>query len=461
MDDLGNDPAKDKLITTTPLTQQPRPTEVATDQLLTNTALQSPEPSQEPWESVFQHTRKAFQGVGDDARGLPGSEEASGAQWAGVPYAPDVTGADATAPWVSPVTQSWSPSTGGTAIRNSQNQSLHTQSSNFLRNGSPQSVIPNTQRTTGPIVDRAPNTQPQSFFSANPDPGAIEHLRETVANGAIGHMLDRNAPDLGKWLRLLPTENSGSPEYEEHGNQLLPLEYMAPYLQPNVSPNSLQGRTHSLGVGIAKGTGELTSPENLAFIGATGGVGELGPMLEEAPAIARYMPAAAKGALMGWSGNKLINHWKDAWDQYRGGNTNEALETLGSTLPESALLANDIREGAMENNHDHAYESPHSNFQYDPAHPMSSPYRLTNLKPEYLGPDEIPRSLFEPGNHGVGHPRGLFDQPARPFGLLPEPSPLVSVPRPRSLPAGTLPKGLLGNGVGSNSLALLPTNSAR
>jgi hypothetical protein len=286
-------------------------------------------------------------------------------------------------------------------------------------------------------------------------------MRETVANGAIGHILDRNAPAFGKWLHLLPTENSGSPEYEEHGTQLLPFEYMAPHLKPNISPSSLQGRTHSFGVGIARGLGELTSPESLALLGTTSGVGELGPMLEEAPGIARYLPAAAKGGLMGWNGNKVINHWKDAWNQYRDGNTNEALETLGSTLPESVVLANDIREGGMEGSHSHAHESPHSNFQYDPAYPMSSPYRLTNLKPEYLGPDEMPRLSFEVGNHGPSHPQGLFEQPTQPFGLLPEPSQFAPVFRPRSLPAGARPKGLLGNGAGSNSLALLPTNSAR
>jgi hypothetical protein len=404
--------------------------------------------------------------MGDNSSGSTGSEEASVEPWAGVPYAPDITTADATAPWVSPVTQSWNPSTGGTPIRNSQNQLLHTQSSNFMRNDSPQNVIlregaSNPQRATGPIADRAANAQPNFSFSANPGPGAIEHVRETVANGAIGHVLDRNAPTLGKWLNLLPTENSGSAEYEEHGTQLLPFEYMVPSLQPNVSPNSLLGHTHSLGVGIAKGAGELTSPESLAFMGVTSGLGELGPMLEKAPAIARYVPAAGKGLLMGWSGNKLINHWKDAWNQYRDGNTNEALETFGSTLPESVLLAKEIREGAMENSHDHAHQSPHSNFQYDPAHPMASPYRLTNLKPEYLGPDEMPSSLFEASNHGSSHPQGLFDQPTQPFGLLPESSQFEPVSRPRSLPAGARPKGLLGSGTGSNSLALLPTNYAR
>lgn len=85
-----------------------------------------------------------------------------------------------------------------------------------------------------PTPPPVPSDQPA--FSAAPGPSLLEQARRTVANSGVGQWLEQRAPAVGEALHLTPTESQNSPTYQQHGEQLLAPEYLAPAVEKYAKP---------------------------------------------------------------------------------------------------------------------------------------------------------------------------------------------------------------------------------
>lgn len=110
--------------------------------------------------------------------------------------------------------------------------------------------------------------QDRPSISAAPEPSAVEQLRQSVANTAIGHSVEEVLPKLADALNLHPTETVNSPTYQQHKEQLLAPEYAASTIAEN-SPVPLTQAGQERLEGALKGVGGLTSAPNLALMGGT------------------------------------------------------------------------------------------------------------------------------------------------------------------------------------------------
>lgn len=143
-----------------------------------------------------------------------------------------------------------------------------------------------------PAAPRPPDTLQRATISP------LESLRETVADSAIGHALAAGMPGVSKALHLEPTEAFGTPEYEQHGQQLINPE---PLVRNAVSGELAQPVPHSLNLipslmrestaekrpeaqnilaGGAEAAGAMTTPGNLLLMGAP--IGDVAGLAGEA-----------------------------------------------------------------------------------------------------------------------------------------------------------------------------------
>jgi hypothetical protein len=225
-----------------------------------------------------------------------------------------------------------------------------------------------------PQVQQVGPTPPglQGTISSAPPPSLFERARRTVANSAIGHALEQGLPSVADALNLHPTETVNSPTYQQHSQQLIAPDYMAPN-----SPATSAGRITK---GALRGVGGMTSGSNMATgvgVAATGGL--LAP-LAGASGIARLAPGAfnlgAGSVGLRGVGQGLSN----AYNQYVNGDQAGAEESLGETLPNAALMI-PFAKGALSNAKSGVKEwfAPSENLDYKSPSDSFSKRELYNI----------------------------------------------------------------------------------
>lgn len=95
-------------------------------------------------------------------------------------------------------------------------------------------------------------------------PSFLDRTRDMVRNSAVGYALQSGMPKVASALGLQPTDTTSNPEQAQHRQQLLsPSELISPNQDPTIG-----GVAKSVVRGGLKGAGSLTTPENMALMGA-------------------------------------------------------------------------------------------------------------------------------------------------------------------------------------------------
>jgi len=179
--------------------------------------------------------------------------------------------------------------------------------------------------------------KPEASVSAY-TPSVFEQLRNTVANSAVGYSLEQALPKVADALHLHPTEKMGTPQSEQHKNQLLSPEYLAPALTEAIrtgplmqapapkegrAPDAISNRVE----GALRASGGLTTPGNMALMAVTGaagtGVGEI------SPAVAKVLGRIASGGFTLQMLKGLYDQHKEYRKAVDAGDINEAQKIQG------------------------------------------------------------------------------------------------------------------------------------
>lgn len=179
--------------------------------------------------------------------------------------------------------------------------------------------------------------KPEASVSAY-TPSVFEQLRNTVANSAVGYSLEQALPKVADALHLHPTEKMGTLQSEQHKNQLVSPEYLAPALTEAIrtgplmqAPAPKEGRapdaTSNRIEGALRASGGLTTPGNMALMAVTGaagaGVGEI------SPAAANVLGRMASGGFTLQMLKGLYDQHKEYRKAVDAGDINEAQKIQG------------------------------------------------------------------------------------------------------------------------------------
>jgi hypothetical protein len=176
--------------------------------------------------------------------------------------------------------------------------------------------------------DAAPPTLPASFFSnqaAQPahDPSARFALHGPASIGP--------APEPSIWQRIKSAVTEGIPNYSSR-TVYNPRYGETQLITPEAALTPEEQRAHPIVTGAGELAGNLTSPQSVALIAGTGGLGEL-------PGAAALLPrlmSAGFGAQSIYAAYKTVPSIRDAWNR---GDVSEVERLLTHTVGNLGLAA--------------------------------------------------------------------------------------------------------------------------
>ncbi|CAN5950983.1 unnamed protein product [Sphagnum jensenii] len=122
-----------------------------------------------------------------------------------------------------------------------------------------------------------PISPPTGYVLQPYTPTALDQLRNSVANSAIGYSIEQTMPALADALNLHPSETVNSPNYAQDKTQLISPQYLtdtamkvAGSVIPDAERKEFDTKANRDRVeGALTATGNLTSGKNLALLGGT------------------------------------------------------------------------------------------------------------------------------------------------------------------------------------------------
>jgi len=183
-----------------------------------------------------------------------------------------------------------------------------------------------------PAVPPAPVVSPGiGSISAAPDRTILDRIKDSLVNTAVGHAIEQGLPKVADALNIHPSETIYSPEYQQHKEQLVSPEEM---VDPNTQNIPARVSRGVLGLG-----GALTTPDNLAIIGTTQGLGLLG---EAAPTVSRLIAAGFSYQML----KGAVDQYPQLKDSINKGDYGTAAETLTKMAGSTAMAALGVRHAA-------------------------------------------------------------------------------------------------------------------
>lgn len=206
----------------------------------------------------------------------------------------------------------------------------------------PAAPAPVAAAPQAPVPPGQPSVRPYN-------PTLLDAARLSIANSAIGHALETSMPSVADALHLHPTETFGSPEAEQHKQELInPAAFVDNLTQQNAPPtmgnplgflvrkDTTEKKTAAQNIlsGAAEGVGGLTTAPNLAMMAIP--IGEVAGLAGKAgAAILPRLVSAGFSADMIHGLYQQAQQYKQLKAQGRG---DEAENVLGQMMVTAPML---------------------------------------------------------------------------------------------------------------------------